>query len=210
MPLTFPSHQGLILPLARRWPDRFEPVALCIGAAMPDVVDGVIGIGTGYLGRGLGHSLVGLFLLSLPGGLLLTWLTITVWNRIAGTAPTLRRLRAAIEKLWPRREDPAGSGAGRLVTACLSVCLGAFSHLFFDFISHGGFKWLYPWYPDIDCFPGWWHTEWFGIDFPWYREPYPFAPHTVVWCVLSIIGAWLFLRPMLRKPNNHSGPRTPR
>ena len=75
MPLTFPSHQGLILPLVRRWPEHFEPVALCVGAAMPDIVDAAIGFGRGYLGRGYGHSLVGLFLFCLPGGLLITWLT---------------------------------------------------------------------------------------------------------------------------------------
>ena len=39
MPLAFPSHQGLILPVARRWPAHFDGLALCVGAAMPDVVE---------------------------------------------------------------------------------------------------------------------------------------------------------------------------
>src|SRR4051812_30472792 len=74
MPLAFPSHQGLILPIVRLCPRAFDVAALCVGAAMPDVVDGVIGFARhGHLGQGIGHSLAGVGLLCWPGGLLLTW-----------------------------------------------------------------------------------------------------------------------------------------
>lgn len=36
MPLTAPAHQAAVLPLVRRWPGRFDGVALCVGASMPD------------------------------------------------------------------------------------------------------------------------------------------------------------------------------
>ena len=50
MPLAFPSHQGLVAPLWRRWPDRYYVLALCIGAAAPDIVDGVLSLlGTAML-----------------------------------------------------------------------------------------------------------------------------------------------------------------
>ncbi len=71
MPMTFPAHQGLIAPLWRRWPGRFDVVALCVGAAMPDIVDGAIGIFRGRFGQGIGHSLLGLVLLCVPAGLLI-------------------------------------------------------------------------------------------------------------------------------------------
>ena len=41
MPLAFPSHQGLILPVARRWPAYFDGLAMCVGATMPDVVKAI-------------------------------------------------------------------------------------------------------------------------------------------------------------------------
>src|SRR4051794_11490763 len=74
MPLAFPSHQGLILPVARRWPEYFDGLALCVGAATPDLVDGAAGlIGRGHLGQGLGHSLLGVGILCWPAGMLMTW-----------------------------------------------------------------------------------------------------------------------------------------
>jgi hypothetical protein len=60
MPLSFPSHQGLIAPLWRRWPAAFDVPALCAGAAMPDVVDGVAATWRGHFGQGIGHSYDGL------------------------------------------------------------------------------------------------------------------------------------------------------
>ena len=71
MPFAFPSHQGLIAPLWRRWPRAFDIPALSVGAAMPDVVDGLIGAWRGHLGQGLGHSLAGMVFLCVPGGLML-------------------------------------------------------------------------------------------------------------------------------------------
>ena len=71
MPLI-PSHQGLIAPLWRRWPHRFNILALCIGAGIPDVFDGIAGLLLrGHLGQWHGHTLWGMHLLCVPVGLLL-------------------------------------------------------------------------------------------------------------------------------------------
>ena len=69
MPMTIPSHQGFLAPLWRRWPACFDIAALCVGAALPDVVDGLIGLFRGHFGQGFGHSLLGMLLLGLPLGL---------------------------------------------------------------------------------------------------------------------------------------------
>ena len=53
MPLTFPAHQALVLPIKLRWPDRTDATALCVGAAAPDLLYAVPGIGA------QGHSLLG-------------------------------------------------------------------------------------------------------------------------------------------------------
>jgi hypothetical protein len=91
--------------------------------------------------------------------------------------------------------DPAGVSQyvywRRIGVASL---VGAFSHLFFDFISHGNFLWFYPWYEDAHFFPAWWYTKWFEIPLPGYRNPYPAGPHLVVWLFLSLLGIWLLFR----------------
>jgi hypothetical protein len=169
MPLAFPSHQGLVLPLARRWPERFDALALCVGAAMPDLVDGVVGLWRGHLGQSYGHSLMGVIVFCGPLGLLLTWLLATL-------APRL------------------GTGRRRLVLWSQSLLAGAASHLLFDALSHDGCLWFYPWRARTRFFGPWWSGAWFHIPLPFYERLYAFAPHTVVWCILTVLGAWGFWR----------------
>ena len=201
MPLAFPSHQGLVLPLWRRWPRHFDLLALCVGAAMPDVVDGVIGLTRGRLGQSLGHSLAGLVALCLPGGLLVSWLARRVAQRLAPAGlpgRALHWLLRGVPDAWPPR--PAGKDArgrpSRFALTSLSVAAGALSHLCFDLASHGSFPWLAPWLDQARIFPSWWYGGWFEVRLPGYAEPYPFGPHAVVWCLLSITGGVLFfVRP---------------
>lgn len=203
MPLTFPSHQGLTLQIWRKWPNYFNVMALCIGAAMPDVVDGLIGTSRGYLGQGYGHTLIGLFLLCLPGGLILTWLV-----RILGKRALKLLLLNSALPVWVKEFErdsqllnhaPSQSSRfGRLLFWSFSVCIGAFSHLFFDLVSHGSFVWLYPWYENDQIFPSWWYVKWADMPLPFYRTPYPLGPHALVWIMLSIIGTILFFRMLFR------------
>lgn len=199
MPLAFPSHQGLIAPLWRRWPDRFDAPALCIGAAMPDVVDGIAGAFRGGLGQWYGHTLIGLFLLVLPAGLLFYWTAIQIGVRLerAGSGP-----RVAAWLLGAR--DPEMMPFARARQAVAGVCIGGFSHLFFDFISHGNFLWFYPWYENPHFFPAWWYVRWFEIPLPGYRNPYPAGPHLAVWVFLSLLGAVMLFRPWWTSRRNQS------
>ena len=200
MPLAFPSHQGLIAPLWRRWPDKFNVLALSIGAAVPDVVDGVAGAFRGHLGRWYGHSLMGLFVLCLPSGLVLTWLAsvlgrwLTAQAKANATAPRcFRWLGRRIQLLSNLPTRP--SRLKRIAFAGFSVWIGALSHQFFDFISHGNLFWFYPWYENPGFFPSWWHTKWFEIPLPGYAHPYPAGPHLLVWVSLSLLGIVMLFRP---------------
>lgn len=180
MPLAFPSHQGLILPLWRAFPARIDAVALCVGAAMPDVIDGIAGAFRGHLGQWLGHSLVGV-LVAVPPGLAL--------------AALARRLLPAA---WIARLDERADPRRGWLQASWSVAIGALSHLASDLLTHGGFPLLWPWYRNDRLFPSWWYHAWGHVPLPGYRDPYPIAPHTISWVVFSIVGAWLFfvcLRP---------------
>ena len=199
MPFGFPSHQGLIAPLWRRWPNAFDVPALCVGAAMPDVVDGFMAIRQGHFGQGIGHSLVGLVFLCVPGGLIL-------WFGLHIVARRLRPVSRAgfLARAWNLGLDAIAHGIGPAGFArkwprilwCLG--LGAFSHLFFDLISHGGFPWLLPWVPKLRIFQAWWYIEWARVDVPGYKDAYPIGPHYMVWLFLSALGIYLLFRPAFR------------
>ncbi len=191
MPFAFPSHQGLIAPLWHRWPNRFDVPALCIGAATPDIVDGIAGAFRGGLGQWYGHTLIGLLLLVLPAGVLLNWLAVRFGVQLGRRG------------LWPNAaawllsaRNPERTPLRRAWRAAESIYIGGFSHLFFDFISHGNFLWFYPWYENPHFFPAWWYTKWFEIPLPGYRNPYPAGPHLVVWVFLGLLGAFMLLWPL--------------
>ena len=180
MPLAFPSHQGLILPLWYRYPRHFDGLALCIGSAMPDLVDGAAWIFRGELGQWLGHSLVGLGV-CVPAGLLFTVGQRRLWPK-------------SLELFAPPRTS------SHFFWLSLSLGVGALSHIFFDLICHGNFLLLFPWYSNDRWFPSWWYQEWGRIPLGVYKDPYPLATHTLIWCVLSILGAFLFFRILKKVP----------
>ncbi len=182
MPVAFPSHQGLILPLWRRFPRQIDGVALAVGAAMPDVIETIAWPIRGELGQGIGHSLVGVVVACVPVGLALTWLA-----------------RRVLPRAWIARLD---DGASPVTTwrASVSVGLGALSHVVFDLMTHANFPLLLPWYRNDDIFPAWWSAPWAKIPLFVYREPYPLAPHTIVWGALTIVGAVMFFRCLLPRP----------
>lgn len=204
MPFAFPSHPGLIAPLWRRWPRLFDMPAMCVGAAMPDVVDGAIGIARRHLGQTWGHTLVGMVFLCVPFG-------VPLW---AGLHAFARRApRAMGEGFWRRAWNmgvnaiamaPGPSQFLRIWPLILwSLLVGAFSHLFFDLLSHGekhaGFNWFRPWQVELHLFPDWWSHTWWDMPIPGYPGGYPLAPHFLSWCFFSALGAWLLLRPALRR-----------
>jgi len=143
MPMTFPAHQGLILPVIRRWSNSFDPLALSVGAAMPDITDTILGFPlNGYFKQWYGHSLIGIFTLDLVGGLFITRL-ITV---------LARRLPAFLTKAPPTRA-PESIGSSKTVfhkrdqlrLLSFSVLVGIFSHIGFDLISHDTNLLFHPW-----------------------------------------------------------------
>lgn len=180
MPATFPSHQGLILPVWRRFPDRIDGLGLCVGAGMPDIVDAAAWPFRGELGQWLGHSLVGV-IVCVPAGLLLT-----------------RLIRWGVPPRWLARLDENSPSPRRMMRVCGSVGLGSLSHIFFDLVTHGSHQLFWPWYRAEEVFPSWWYHEWGNIPLFVYREPYPFAPHTIVWILMTIVGAVLFVRCLRR------------
>lgn len=184
MPSAFPSHQGLILPLWQRWPERFHGLSLAVGAAAPDIVDGLAFVYRGKLGQWLGHSLIGLPLLCLPLSLLLLPLVARATRRFA----------------WARKLDLRG-GPHSFASRSLALLIGAASHDFFDLITHANFPLLLPWRDDASFFPAFWTHSWTAVDLFVYDEPYPIAPHFVSWAICSVLGVVLFIRAV-RAPSS--------
>ena len=193
MPMTFPAHQGLILPIVRRWPNSFDALALSVGAAMPDITDTILGFPlNGYFKQWYGHSLLGIFTLDLAGGLFITWLI----------AVLVRSLQAFLTRAL-RTHDPQGGagsktilhGRSRLRLWSFSVFVGILSHIGYDLISHDTNLLFYPWYENVHWLPGWWYTIWFEVR-PLYvfDKTYFVGVHTVSWVMLSLIGIFLFFQ----------------
>ena len=198
MPFGFPSHQGLIAPLWRNWPDRFSVLGLWVGAIVPDVVDGFENIAVrGYFQQWIGHSLIGASAIGVPVGLVLTWVVRRsargfATTRGSGTVrDTVRRVAT-----WIRAVDistGATSSPRRLGVKALSVWIGALSHVFFDLFSHEHSRLLWPLARDPEWLGAWWSTAWFRVSVPGYPD-YPIGPHFVGWLLLSLAGAVMFFR----------------
>lgn len=122
MPVTFPAHQAVVLPLKLWRPARFDATAMCIGAAAPDLGYTVL--------RVYSHSWLGALVYALP----LTLVVCAVLRRgaaagIAANLPDLGPFRLRSYGVLPFRRP------GWLVTL-VSASIGVASHIVLDAFTH--------------------------------------------------------------------------
>lgn len=196
MPVTFPSHQGLILPVVRRWPNSFDALALSVGAAMPDITDSFLGFSiNGYFKQWYGHALLGIFTLDLLGGLLITSLLANLFRRLLNYRYLSPRMKAYIERLLPQSDSATGRPRADLRIWTFSMLVGILSHIGFDLISHDTNLLFYPWYENVHWLPNWWYTIWFEIQpLSIFGRTYSFGIFSIIWGLLSLIGIYFFIR----------------
>ena len=198
MPMTFPAHQGLILPVVRRWPNSFDALALSVGAAMPDITDTILGFPiNGYFKQWYGHSLIGIFTLDLAGGLFITWLIAVLVRRSLKSVYIPKALQAFLSKAPPTRDPkgPSSHGRDRLKLWSFSLLVGILSHIGFDLISHNTNLLFYPWVENAYWFPTWWYTTWFEVHPQFaFGRTYAVGVFTILWGLLTLLGSLLFLR----------------
>jgi hypothetical protein len=203
MPMTFPAHQGLILPVVRRWPNSFDALALSVGAAMPDITDTILGFPlNGYFKQWYGHSLLGIFTLDLAGGVFITWLIAVLADRLSRSPHMPQRLKAFLT-ITPPRFDPKGIGSNSKTVFhprrkfrlwSFSVFVGILSHIGFDLISHDTNLLFYPWFENVHLFPDWWYVIWIEIPAVHaFGRPYFAGVFSLVWGMLSLLGTYWFL-----------------
>jgi len=124
VPVTFPAHQAVVLPLKLWRPSRFDATALCIGAAAPDLGYTVL--------RTYSHSWLGALAYALP----FTLAACAVLRRgaatgIAANLSDVGSLRLRSYGVLPTRRP------GRLVTL-VSASIGVASHIVVDSFTHAG------------------------------------------------------------------------
>jgi hypothetical protein len=196
--MTFPAHQGLILPVVHRWPRSFDALALSVGAAMPDITDTLLGFPlNGYFKQWYGHSLLGVFTLDLGLGVSITWLIALLAKRLFRNRPVPRRLQPFVPDPLPGgAPQRAGRGnRGHLRLWSFSVFIGILSHIGFDLISHDTNLLLYPWVEDPHWLPGWWYTIWFKLrPFHVFGRSYAVGVFSIIWGLLTLIGIVSFIR----------------
>jgi hypothetical protein len=125
VPATFPSHAAAVLPLKLRWPDRFDGVALVVGAAAPDLP---YALGSCRPPNTYGHTWWGV-LASVPvtmvAARLVRWAAPTVAAHLPAPAPFAVGDYGAVGGV----RHPWWVTAG-------SALLGAASHVAWDHVTH--------------------------------------------------------------------------
>jgi len=194
--MTFPAHQGLILPVVRRWPNSFDALALSVGAAMPDVTDTILGFSiNGYFKQWYGHALIGVFSLDLAGGLFITCLIAVFARRIFRDADVPGRLQVFFKKALPNGDAADDRSRAPLRLWSFSVLVGILSHIGFDLISHDTNLLFYPWAENPRWFPSWWYKIWFEIrPLHGFGRSYGMGVFSIMWGLLTVIGTFIFVQ----------------
>lgn len=122
MPVTFPAHQAVVLPIKLKWPDRVDATAMCVGAAAPDLGYPLLGIRS--------HSVAGALAFALPFTLVacaaLRW---RAASGVFGNLPDSGAFRIHSYRVLARRRPP-------LRVTILSAVIGVASHIVIDAFTH--------------------------------------------------------------------------
>ncbi|GIJ54890.1 DUF4184 family protein [Virgisporangium aurantiacum] len=125
MPATFPSHAAAVLPLKLWRPDRFDGVALVIGAAAPDLP---YALGSCRPPFTYGHTWWGV-LASVPA-------TIVAARLVRRAAPTVAAHLPTFGPFAVRDYGALGRVRHPVWVTAASALLGAASHVAWDHVTH--------------------------------------------------------------------------
>ncbi len=127
MPVTFPAHQGLIVPIKLRWPGSIDATALCIAAGTPDLA---YSLGP-WLNR-QSHTAIGVVVWAVPVAVLAALITRrSAASGIFAAMPDLGPLALRSYRVLGDRRPP-------LWQTVTSALLGAGSHVVVDGFTHAG------------------------------------------------------------------------
>jgi hypothetical protein len=125
MPLTFPAHAAVVLPLKLARPRRFDGIALVLGSTSPDLAYAFAAI----VPYPTVHSLAGLFWWCLPVTLALTWV-------IRRASPWVAAHLPAGGPFALRDYGALGRVRHAWYVTLWSAAIGAVTHLLWDGVTH--------------------------------------------------------------------------
>lgn len=170
MPSSVLSHQGIVLPLKIKYPDKFDGTALCVGSFAPDLA----WFGSMFLGRfsDRGFHSIGELIYTVPISILLVILFDKVLLPLAAFFARETHIGMisqllsffGIDDYHILREKRVS--IKWLVKATYSVLLGIFSHFLLDLPTHGWIPYLRPFYESE--MPEWFLHECFKLEIPFY------------------------------------------
>ncbi len=183
MPSSLLSHQGIVLPLKIKYPDKFDGTALCVGSFAPDLAFYMPSFATEL------HSLGGLIFTVPIGLLLVVLLDKALLPMIALLAKKRQfgifsRLLAyfSFNDLYVLRKKKITSRW--FVKATYSVVVGIFTHFLLDLPTHGWIPYLRPFYNGV--MPEWFLQEYFKLEVPLYKAV-EVTNYNILWFLFSVL-----------------------
>lgn len=128
MPFTF-SHPAIVLPLKKILRDKVSLTGLCVGSLMPDFEYFI------YMNiqSRIGHSMSGVWYFCLPLGLMICFIFHLIVKE-----PFISNLPHYFQKhlIELRESNWLQYFSNHWIIVCLSIIIGAYSHLFWDSFTH--------------------------------------------------------------------------
>ena len=188
MPSSLLSHQGAVLPLKIKYPDKFDGTALCVGSFTPDLAFIISYFYRNHVSPYLFHS-VGGFVYTIPISLLLVILLKEVLfpavARLAGTgrASLLTGLLTFLGVDQYETLKAKDFSLRWLVKATYSVLTGILSHFLLDLPTHHWIPYLSPFYKGE--MPGWFLHKYGELNLPFYGTV-GLTNYNLLWILFSI------------------------
>jgi hypothetical protein len=152
VPVTWFAHQVPVLPIARRWPNHTDGVALVIGSMAPDMAY----VLDGSRFRIWAHAFPGLVTFNVPITIVVAWIVVQV------LAPVVPAHLPSLASFRLRDYQGLATHRFRLVPLVSSAFLGALTHAGLDHLTHE-WGWLathLDWYNDAVTNRRWFGRRW--------------------------------------------------
>jgi hypothetical protein len=187
MPSSVLSHQGIVLPLKIKYPDKFDGTALCVGTFASDLLGVVTIFFGGFTDRAF-HS-VGELVYTVPISLLLVLFFDKALLPLAALFAGEKRLGVISQTLSFFGVDEYSVLRRKsisltwLAKATYSVLIGVLSHFLLDLPTHGWIAYLRPFYEGE--MPRWFVHEYFKITIPFYNVV-KVTNYNILWFAFSV------------------------
>jgi hypothetical protein len=187
MPSSVLSHQGIVLPLKIRYPDKFDGTALCVGTFAPDLLGVVPVFFGGFTDRAF-HSM-GELVYTVPISLLLVLFFDKALLPLVAFFAKEKRLGAisqilsffGVDEYYVLRRKRIS--LAWLAKATYSVLIGILSHFLLDLPTHGWISYLRPLFEGE--MPQWFVHEYFKLTIPFYNVV-EVTNYNILWFVFSV------------------------